>query len=384
MGDEDRPGVAQPGVVDGHLDDLDVATKVAARDRALARPGEHEDGLEVRDRVGDGRVARHGQQVVLVPDGADADLRGPAHDAARVGLPLGGHAVPERGRGQALAALVAGVGLYRHGGLLGDGPRRSTQRPLHPPDDGFVRPIRIHDASESSSTGRRAVGAQAQKQGKDVTESPTAQHHPRGGQAHPLRAGLRQAHAAGGIEDESGEYRALVAYYFGNKQGLIDAIIDSLMDAEDEVLRERLAGIGDPDERVGALIDEQREISADWQGFRAFYSLPAARRDERLRPEKILGRGLRQVARTRPPTLAAGQPTGRERGPRAARCTQRGGRRGSRRPVRRGPGALRYRRGHLPPLAGHGARVPPGQARVTEHGGRAGSIALPQSGLLDQ
>ena len=35
------------------------------------------------------------------------------------------------------------------------------------------------------------------------------------------------------IEEESGEYRALVAYYFGSKQGLVEALIDSLMESED-------------------------------------------------------------------------------------------------------------------------------------------------------
>ena len=88
------------------------------------------------------------------------------------------------------------------------------------------------------------------------------------------------------IEEESGEYRALVAYYFGSKQGLVDAIIDSLMDAEDETLRERLEGIEEPGERVRTLIDEQRQISADWRGFRAFYELlPNIMRDERLRED---------------------------------------------------------------------------------------------------
>jgi len=88
------------------------------------------------------------------------------------------------------------------------------------------------------------------------------------------------------IEEESGEYRALVAYYFGSKQGLVDAIIDSLMDAEDEALREHLEGIEEPEERVRTLIDEQRQISADWRGFRAFYELlPHIMRDDRLRED---------------------------------------------------------------------------------------------------
>jgi AcrR family transcriptional regulator len=86
------------------------------------------------------------------------------------------------------------------------------------------------------------------------------------------------------VEEESGEYRALVAYYFGSKQGLVEAIIDSLMDDEDQALRERVDAIAEPEGRVRALVDEQREISADWRGFRAFYELlPHIMRDDRLR-----------------------------------------------------------------------------------------------------
>jgi AcrR family transcriptional regulator len=108
------------------------------------------------------------------------------------------------------------------------------------------------------------------------------------------------------IEEESGEYRALVAYYFGSKQGLVEALIDSLMESEDEALRERLEDIEAPDERVRALIDEQRHISADWRGFRAFYELlPHIMRDERLRADLAA-----DYARSREldrQTLAAGQ-----------------------------------------------------------------------------
>ena len=154
------------------------------------------------------------------------------------------------------------------------------------------------------------MGAQAQKQGKDISESPTAQRI--------LEAAKRILSEQGyarltlqAVEEESGEYRALVAYYFGNKQGLVDAIIESLMDAEDEVLRERLAGIDDPDERIGALIDEQREISSDWQGFRAFYELlPHIMRDERLR--QVLAADYAKSRELDRQTLAAGRPTRRD------------------------------------------------------------------------
>jgi len=111
------------------------------------------------------------------------------------------------------------------------------------------------------------------------------------------------------VEEESGEYRALVAYYFGSKQGLVDAIIDSLMDAEDEVLRQRLVEIREPGERVRALIDEQRQISADWRGFRAFYELlPHIMRDDRLREDLAADYAKsRELDRQ---TLAAGRPGG--------------------------------------------------------------------------
>ena len=124
-----------------------------------------------------------------------------------------------------------------------------------------------------------------QAQGRDIAASPTA--------VRILEAAKKILSERGyskltlqAIEEESGEYRALVAYYFGSKQGLVDAIIDSLMDAEDEALREHLEGIEEPEERVRTLIDEQRQISADWRGFRAFYELlPHIMRDDRLRED---------------------------------------------------------------------------------------------------
>jgi len=108
------------------------------------------------------------------------------------------------------------------------------------------------------------------------------------------------------IEEESGEYRALVAYYFGSMQGLVEALIDSLMESEDEALRERLDEIEEPGERVLAMIDKQRRISADWQGFRAFYELlPNMMRDERLRAD--LAADYAKSRELDRPTLAAGQ-----------------------------------------------------------------------------
>jgi len=108
------------------------------------------------------------------------------------------------------------------------------------------------------------------------------------------------------VEEESGEYRALVSYYFGSKQGLVEAIVEDLMQAEDEALRARLEDIEEPEPRVQALIDEQRQISADWRGFRAFYELlPHIMRDERLRAD--LAADYAQSRELDRQTLAASQ-----------------------------------------------------------------------------
>jgi len=108
------------------------------------------------------------------------------------------------------------------------------------------------------------------------------------------------------VEEESGEYRALVSYYFGSKQGLVDAIFEDLMQSEDAALRERLDKIESPDERVCVLIDEQRQISADWRGFRAFYELlPRIMRDERLRAG--LAADYAEARELNRQTLAAGR-----------------------------------------------------------------------------
>ena len=86
------------------------------------------------------------------------------------------------------------------------------------------------------------------------------------------------------IERESGEFRALVAYYFGNKQGLVQAVVDSLMSEGDAALRQKLAEVAGSADRVLALLETQREISADWRGFRAFFELlPHIMHDDQMR-----------------------------------------------------------------------------------------------------
>ena len=129
------------------------------------------------------------------------------------------------------------------------------------------------------------MAQKTRQQGKDIATSPTALRILEAAKKILSERGYSKL-TLQAVEEESGEYRALVAYYFGSKQGLVDAIIESLMDAEDEALREHLEGIEEPEERVRTLIDEQRQISADWRGFRAFYELlPHIMRDDRLRED---------------------------------------------------------------------------------------------------
>jgi AcrR family transcriptional regulator len=86
------------------------------------------------------------------------------------------------------------------------------------------------------------------------------------------------------IEEESGEYRALVHYHFGSKKGLVEAVVDSMMSDEDAQLRERLAKMPAGRKRVHGLIEGLQHISADWPGFRAFYEmLPVIMGDDVLR-----------------------------------------------------------------------------------------------------
>ena len=120
-------------------------------------------------------------------------------------------------------------------------------------------------------------------QGRDIAESATAMRIVAAAKRIISEKGFSKL-TLQAVEEESGEYRALVSYYFGSKQGLVEAIVEDLMQSDDEALRKRLEEIEEPEPRVRALIDEQRRISADWRGFRTFYELlPHLMRDQRLR-----------------------------------------------------------------------------------------------------
>lgn len=87
------------------------------------------------------------------------------------------------------------------------------------------------------------------------------------------------------ISRESGEPKASIAYYFGNKAGLVEALVDSLIHDANLALITETEQLPLGEERVHALVDGETRIVADGDSFRAFFDvLPHVLRDERLRP----------------------------------------------------------------------------------------------------
>jgi AcrR family transcriptional regulator len=82
------------------------------------------------------------------------------------------------------------------------------------------------------------------------------------------------------LEQESGANRALVAYYFGSKAGLVGALIDSLFLDPDDGGVEQIRAESEGEERTERFLDWQRGVSADDRINRMLYELlPHALRD---------------------------------------------------------------------------------------------------------
>jgi len=84
------------------------------------------------------------------------------------------------------------------------------------------------------------------------------------------------------IAQESGENSAMVQYYFGNKDGLVRAMIDSAFrDDQQDAAAAMNAAMGDA--RLPAFVDALRTIGSS-RSFRVFFDiLPYALRNETLR-----------------------------------------------------------------------------------------------------
>lgn len=84
------------------------------------------------------------------------------------------------------------------------------------------------------------------------------------------------------IAQESGENSASVQYYFGNKEGLVEAMIDSVFRDDQEVAAAAMSTVTGAD-RLPRFVDGLRTISSS-RSFRVFFDiLPYALRNERFR-----------------------------------------------------------------------------------------------------
>jgi AcrR family transcriptional regulator len=99
-----------------------------------------------------------------------------------------------------------------------------------------------------------------------------------------LAAGGFEALKLSAIAREAGESKASIGYHFGNKAGLVTALVDSLAHDSNRGLIEETAAAPTSDARVRALIDGETRIAADSDSFQSFFEiLPHALRDPDLR-----------------------------------------------------------------------------------------------------
>jgi len=85
------------------------------------------------------------------------------------------------------------------------------------------------------------------------------------------------------VSAAAGENKAMIAYYFGNKAGLIAAVLDSVIHDEYIASQDRMKDV-EPERRTQRLVEEMRRMDAVTEDFQVFFELlPHALRDETLR-----------------------------------------------------------------------------------------------------
>lgn len=86
------------------------------------------------------------------------------------------------------------------------------------------------------------------------------------------------------IAAEAGRNKSAIKYYFGNKKGLILALVDSLDYDDCVAFAEELRGVTG-EQRLERYVSGQRRLAGDEEGFRLFFDLfPHVARDDQLRP----------------------------------------------------------------------------------------------------
>jgi AcrR family transcriptional regulator len=85
------------------------------------------------------------------------------------------------------------------------------------------------------------------------------------------------------VSEASGENKAMISYYFGNKAGLVAAVVDSVVHEEYMASQNRMKDVA-AEYRVRRLIEEMRKMNAATGEFRVFFELlPHVLRDDALR-----------------------------------------------------------------------------------------------------
>jgi len=85
------------------------------------------------------------------------------------------------------------------------------------------------------------------------------------------------------VSAASGENKAMISYYFGNKAGLVAAVLDSVIHDEYVASHDRMKDV-DPKRRTQRLVEEMRRMDTAMEEFRVFFELlPHVLRDEALR-----------------------------------------------------------------------------------------------------
>jgi AcrR family transcriptional regulator len=99
-----------------------------------------------------------------------------------------------------------------------------------------------------------------------------------------LADGGYEALTLSAIAAAADEPKASIGYYFGNKDGLLVALVDVLTHEANRALLDEAEGLPMGEQRLHALIDGEVRIADDVETFRSFFAiLPYALRDERLR-----------------------------------------------------------------------------------------------------
>jgi AcrR family transcriptional regulator len=77
------------------------------------------------------------------------------------------------------------------------------------------------------------------------------------------------------IAREAGVNKPLIFYYFGNKAGLLRALMNSVLEKDVEALRLAYAGLAEGEERIHAVVRYAERAAADQETYRVFFDTVA-------------------------------------------------------------------------------------------------------------